>query len=274
MTPQVSLTSPLLAAARRVRRRRSVLIGGHGVAEVPAAYDPENLCVAPDRFRAQVELLLGAGFEFVTVAQLTDRMNSGPPPPGLAALSFDDGMDNNHSVLLPLLREYGVPATVYVTTGLMGRPNPWLDPRAGSRMMTADELRELAAAGVEIGAHTVTHPDLSQADLETCLREMGESKATLEELLGTPVTSFAYPFFFHGPAAVEAARRLGFRAALSGRGHGGRDPLTFDRTLITGKDGVPSFLLKVAGAYEPLFASRPGRAVRALTRGLRTRLRS
>jgi peptidoglycan/xylan/chitin deacetylase (PgdA/CDA1 family) len=91
------------------------------VADVPAAYDPENLCVAPRRFRAQVELLLAAGFEFLTVAELTSRMNGGPPPPGLAALSFDDGMENNVSVLLPLLREYGLPATVYVATGLIGQ---------------------------------------------------------------------------------------------------------------------------------------------------------
>ena len=132
MTPRVAVPSPLFAAARRLRERRSVIVGGHGVADVPAAYDPENLCVAPDRLRAQVELLLDAGFEFVTVAELTGRMNGGAPPPGLAALSFDDGMDNNVSVLLPLLREYGVPATVYVTTGLIGRPNPWLDPRAGA----------------------------------------------------------------------------------------------------------------------------------------------
>jgi peptidoglycan/xylan/chitin deacetylase (PgdA/CDA1 family) len=274
MTPQVSLTSPLLAAARGVRRRRSVLIGGHGVADVPAAYDPENLCVAPDRFRAQVELLLGAGFEFVTVAQLTDRMNGGPPPPGLAALSFDDGMDNNHSVLLPLLREYGVPATVYVTTGLMGRPNPWLDPRAGSRMMTADELRELAAAGVEIGAHTVTHPDLSLLDAEACRREVRDSRDTLRDVTGGPVSTFAYPFCGFGPTAQAAVREAGFSAAVTGEGRGSWERFAIDRAMVTGVDGLPAFLAKLAGGYQPLYASRAGAVARAATRRARWRVRA
>jgi peptidoglycan/xylan/chitin deacetylase (PgdA/CDA1 family) len=266
MTPQVTVTSPLLAAARRLRRRRSVIVGGHGVAEVPAAYDPENLCVAPDRFRAQVELLLAAGFRFVTVAELTERMNGEAPPPGLAALSFDDGMDNNLSVLLPLLREYGVPATVYVTTGLIGRPNPWLDPRTGARMMTADELRELAAAGVEIGGHTVTHPDLSLLDAEACRREVRDSRDTLRDVTGGPVTTFAYPFCGFGPTAQAAVREAGFSAAVTGEGRGSWERFAIDRAMVTGVDGLPAFLAKLAGLYQPVYDSPAGAAARGATR--------
>jgi peptidoglycan/xylan/chitin deacetylase (PgdA/CDA1 family) len=262
----VTVTSPLLAAARRLRRRRSVIVGGHGVADVPAAYDPENLCVAPDRFRAQVELLLGAGFQFVTVAELTERMNGEAPPPGFAALSFDDGMDNNLSVLLPLLREYGVPATVYVTTGLIGRPNPWLDPRAGTRMMTADELRELAAAGVEIGGHTVTHPDLSLLDAEACRREVRDSRDTLRDVTGGPVTTFAYPFCGFGPVAQAAVREAGFSAAVTGEGRGSWERFAIDRAMVTGVDGLPAFLAKLAGLYQPVYDSPAGAAARAATR--------
>jgi peptidoglycan/xylan/chitin deacetylase (PgdA/CDA1 family) len=232
--------------------------------------------VRPDRFRAQVEALLGAGFRFVTVGQLVDALpaGGGPPPPGLVALSFDDGTEDNHSVLLPILREYGITATVYVTTGYIGQPNPWLSPDAGVRFMTDDELRDLHAAGVEVGAHTVTHPDLERLSRDECAREMRSSRATLESILSAPVTTFAYPFCSYGPQTLAAARDIGFTSAVTCHGRGGWRPFELRRTMITGKDGMPSFLLKVAGAYEPLFHSAPIRIARTASRPLRARARA
>ncbi len=267
------MPSALALAARGLRARRSVIVGGHGVAAVGSRLDPEHLCVAPGRFRAQVELLLEAGFRFVTVAELAARAGGGVPGPGLAALSFDDGMENNVSVLAPILREYGIPATVYVVSGLVGRPNPWMDPRARARMLTAAELRELAGSGVEIGAHTVTHPDLATLDAPACRREVQGSRDTLRDLTGAPVTTFAYPFFRYGPAAVAAVREAGFSAAVTGGGRGGWAPLTLGRAMITGVDGIPAFLAKLAGVYEPVYGSRAGAAVRTLTRAPRRLVR-
>ena len=261
-------------AARRLCRTRSVVLGGHGVADVPPADDPEHLCVAPGRFRAQLELLLGAGFAFVTVSELVDAGRGSAPPPGLAALSFDDGMHDNLTVVLPLLREYGIPATVYVATGLSGRPNPWIDPRAGMRMLTRDEVVELADGGVEIGAHTVSHPDLATLDADRCHREVADGKHDLEALLGRPVRSFAYPYFRSGGHAVAAVRAAGFDSAVVGARRGPWSPLEVPRAMVTGVDGVPSVLAKAAGCYEPLFASRAGAAARRLTRRPRLALRA
>jgi peptidoglycan/xylan/chitin deacetylase (PgdA/CDA1 family) len=269
-----SVVPPVLQRlARALRARRSVILCYHGVGPTSTSLDPGFLRVRPDVFRAQLDLLLGAGFEFVTVAELAHRSAGVEPPAGLAALSFDDGMDDNHAVVLPLLTELGLPATVYVTTGLIGKPNPWLAPGAGARMMGEQELRELAAAGFEIGAHSVTHPDLSQLDYEGCLREMTESRRTLERVVGVPVQTFAYPFCRYGPAAVAAARASGFTAAVTCQGLGSWDPYELKRSLITGKDGLPIFLLKLTDAYQPLFDSGPSRLVRAATRSLRERRR-
>lgn len=259
--------------ARTLRRRRSVILCYHGVGPTSTSLDPGFLRVRPDVFRAQLELLLGAGFEFVTVAELADRSAGAEPPPGLAALSFDDGMDDNHAVVLPLLTELGLTATVYVTTGLIGKPNPWMAPSAGARMMDELELRELAAAGFEIGAHSVTHHDLSQLDYESCLREMSESRRTLEQIVGAPVRTFAYPYCRYGTAALAAVRATGFTAAVTCQGRGSWDRYELKRSLITGKDGLPVFLLKLTDAYQPLFDSGPSRLVRATTRRLRERRR-
>ena len=266
---------PLLErCARTLRARRSLILCYHGVGPSNATIDPGFLRVGPASFRAQLGLLVGAGFEFATVAQFAERASGGEPPPGLIALSFDDGMDDNHSILLPILRELGLPATVYVATGLVGKPNPWLAEDSGARMMTASELRDLAAAGIEIGAHSVTHADLSLLDFEGCLREARESKLALEELLGVPVRTFAYPYCRYGPAAVAAVREAGFDAAVTCEGLGSWNPYELRRTLVTGKDGLPGFVLKLAQLHEPLWSLPPVRLLRAATRGFRERRRA
>jgi O-antigen/teichoic acid export membrane protein/peptidoglycan/xylan/chitin deacetylase (PgdA/CDA1 family) len=248
-----------------------VNVGYHGVDEVPPADDPENLCIAPARFRAQIELLQRAGFELVTVAELAERAGGGEPPPGLASVSFDDGLEDNHRVALPILRELGVRATVYVTTGFIGRPNEWIG-RPG-RYMTEDELRDLARAGFELGAHSVTHPDLSALGRDDCRREVRESVAAVEAIAGAPVRTFAYPFCRYGDDAVAAVREAGLVAAVTCEGRGDWSPYTMKRALITGKDGPVSFVAKLWGAYQGAFASPPGRAFRAATRGPRERRR-
>jgi peptidoglycan/xylan/chitin deacetylase (PgdA/CDA1 family) len=259
--------------AQVLREHRSVILCYHGVGSTHSRIDPGFLRVRLDVFRAQLDLLLEAGFEFVTVAELVDRARGAVPPPGLAALSFDDGMDDNHEVVLPVLRELHVPATVYVATGLIGKPNPWLAPDSAARMMTEAELQELVTAGIEIGAHSVTHPDLSRLDFESCLSEMTESRRTLERVTGQPVRTFAYPYCRYGAEALAAVRAAGFSAAVTCQGLGSWDPYTLKRSLITGKDALPTFLLKLTDLYQPLFDSVPSRLVRSATRGLRDRRR-
>jgi peptidoglycan/xylan/chitin deacetylase (PgdA/CDA1 family) len=255
--------------ASRLQARRSVVLLYHGVGPSNPRIDPGFLRVEPAAFRAQLDLLVEAGFEFVTVAELADRLEGPEPPSGLVALSFDDGMDDNHGVVLPILRERGLRATVYVATGLIGKPNPWMSSDSGARMMTVAELRDLASAGFEIGAHSVTHPDLSPLDFEDCFREASESKLALERLLGVSVRTFAYPFCFYGPAAVAAVRAAGFDAAVTCQRLGSWNRYELKRSLISGKDGTATFLLKVGGLYEPLAMSIPGRATRAVIRRAR-----
>lgn len=250
-----------------VRARRPVLVCYHGIGPSTAREDPDFLRVAEESFRQQVELLVEAGFEFVTVADLARRLAHGRPVSGLASLSFDDGMQDNHSVLLPILRELGVPATVYVTTGLIGAPNPFV--RDGSRMMTVEELRELRDAGVELGAHTVTHPDLSVLDRAACMREVSGSRDALERLTGAPVTTLAYPFGRSSATARIVAREAGFSAAVGATPFGGGDPFNLARELISGKDGIATFALKVARRYWPLMNTGRGRLVRGSTRRIR-----
>jgi peptidoglycan/xylan/chitin deacetylase (PgdA/CDA1 family) len=266
---RVLVFRPVAAAALRpLTRRRSVILGYHGVADVPLEQDPYRLHLPPAAFRAQLELLKAAGFRFRTVAGLAAVAGSGPPPPGLAAVSFDDGLRNNLTVAFPILRELGIPATVYVPTGWLGGKHPVIGAAAGGQILDGDELRELVRAGWEIGAHTVSHADLSLLDYEQCRSEIERSCEEVSRLTGVPVQTFAYPFGRYGPAAVAAARDCGLRAAVT-TGRDGWRLHELPRTMIGGAESISVFLLKLTGRYEPLQQSPPLRALRALKRQAR-----
>jgi peptidoglycan/xylan/chitin deacetylase (PgdA/CDA1 family) len=234
--------------------------------------DLSLLQVRPARFRAQIELLLDAGFTFVTVAELA-RLGAGrEPPAGLAAISFDDGMRNNRTVALPILQELGITATVYVTIEFIGGISPWVGPMSDNRIMGGDELRELATAGWELGAHTLSHPDLSTMDYQACRREIEGSKSALEEIVGAEVHTFAYPFGRYGPAAAKATRDSGFIAAVS-TGGGSWDPFELPRAMIGALDTMPIVLLKLADRYEPILQTSPLSLLRRASKQVRKQVR-
>jgi peptidoglycan/xylan/chitin deacetylase (PgdA/CDA1 family) len=254
-------------ALARVARRRAVILGYHGVARCARKDDPFLLSIAPEKFRLQLEMMRDAGFRFVTVAELVRAAGGGSPPPGLAAVSFDDAMRSTLTTALPILQELGIRASLYVPTDWLGGTNPWISgPYAA--ILNADELRELAAAGWELGGHTVTHPDLATLEYDGCVREIEGSCNALEEILGTPVETFAYPFGSYGPAAVAAARNAGLQAAVT-TGSGSWQPYELTRAMIGAADPFPVVLLKVTDRYEPLLRFVPLRMIRRASRRLR-----
>jgi peptidoglycan/xylan/chitin deacetylase (PgdA/CDA1 family) len=264
---------PSVRALERVCRRRAVVLGYHGVARSRLSDDLSLLQVSPDRFRRQLELLLAAGFEFVTLAELARRAAGGTPEPGLAAVTFDDGMRNNHTTALPILNEYGIPATVYVTIGFIGGTSPWIGPQGDGAIMDEPELRDLAAAGWELGAHTMTHPDLSTLGYDACLREIEDSRLELERIAGVKVETFAYPFGRYGPEALAAARDAAVIAAVT-TGSGSWEPYEITRAMIGAIDPFPVVLLKLTDRYEPLLKSAPARIARRGSKRVRETLRS
>lgn len=270
---------PASRLVRIVGRRRpppSTALLYHGVGAPRGGRDPHELCVSEQRFRRHLDVLERSGCRFATVSDLVDEAarRGAAPAPGRVALTFDDGMADNHATLMPILRERGATATVYVATGLIGRPNPWL-PGTGERMMTAGELRELHAAGIELGAHTVSHPDLVVLDEATVEDEVRRSRATLEDLIGAPVRSFAYPYGRTGPAAAAAVRAAGFDSAVGiSAAAGWSDPYEVGRLVVPPRTGPTALRLQIAGAYWPAYNSHAGRAARATTRAARRRLRA
>ncbi|MCW2989717.1 MAG: polysaccharide deacetylase, partial [Solirubrobacterales bacterium] len=177
-----------------------LILAYHGVSDVPAHLDPEGLFIGPRQLRGQIARLRRWGYAFVTFGDMAERIAAGRAR-GHVALTFDDGLLDNLEQLAPILHDEGIRATTFVTTGWMGKPHPSV-PYA--RNMTADEVRELHRSGVEIGGHTVGHPDLTTLSFEAARDEVRAGCEQLAEIVGTPVDTFAYPFGFADAETIRA----------------------------------------------------------------------
>ncbi|MCW5978547.1 MAG: polysaccharide deacetylase family protein [Bryobacteraceae bacterium] len=165
---------------------RSAILAYHSL-------DPSGsaISVTPERFRGQVNALVSGR---VPVVPLPAVQKS----PGSVALTFDDAFGNLREHALPLLAEHRLPATVFVVSGYCGKRNDWDQGPYGGipslPLMTWSELNELAAAGIELGAHTASHPNLAAIPIDRAREELVACRKEIEDRTGRPVRSLAYPF--------------------------------------------------------------------------------
>jgi hypothetical protein len=159
-----------------------VALAYHGIGQVSDGDDPQKLVVSPKHFESQVGMLLARGYRFLTAEQV---IAEGSLPARAAALTFDDGFKSWLTIGLPLCEKLGVRATFYVTTGWLGDQHALVAGEAG-RLLDAEDARALAAAGMELGAHSVSHLDLRTLDDIALEAELGESRSAIEEITGKP----------------------------------------------------------------------------------------
>jgi len=188
-------------------------------------------------------------FKIVRLCDLAKAMETELPERNLACVTFDDGCLDNYEVALPVLERLGIKGTFFIVTGLVGKT---LRTIAGEvPTMDKEHIREMAALGHEVGAHTVGHVKLTQVPIETARAEMQSSKQFLEDLLGSQVVSFAYPKGAYNDAVKQEAAQLGFRYAVTIReGLVPRQPdwLALPRVWISPRLILPAFAAKVSPA--------------------------
>ncbi|MFE7648978.1 polysaccharide deacetylase family protein [Streptomyces phaeoluteigriseus] len=182
------------------------------------AADPNDatrdLSVSPQAFAEQMALIADRGLTPLTTADLAASWRSGRPLPALPVLiTFDDGYEGVHRHALPALAEHGLSATLFVTTGWLrgaydtgGGPDTMLDWR---------QVRELADAGVEIGGHSHSHPQLDQLGDSALRAELTRCRDIVAGELGAPPVSFAYPYGYSSRRVRTAVRENGFAQALA-----------------------------------------------------------
>lgn len=189
--------------------------------------DPYRVTVSPGRLERQLRWLVRHGLRGVSVAELLAARDRGEGR-DLVGLTFDDGYADFLANALPLLARWQCTATLFVLPGRLGGDNAWdpLGPR--KPLLTADGIRRAAAEGIEIGSHGLTHVDLTRADDTRLKAETVESRAALEELTGTPVGGFCYPYGTVDRRAVAAVREAGYAYACA-----------IDPGELTGRHALP-----------------------------------
>ncbi|MFD7089031.1 polysaccharide deacetylase family protein [Streptomyces sp. NPDC059896] len=176
--------------------------------------------VTPRDFAAQLDAVVACGRTPVPVSGLVRHLLHGTVlPPRPVVLTFDDGFADLPGPTAEALAARALPATAYLTTGALA---PALAPGNGcllppAPMMTLAQAAALEGYGIEVGAHTVTHPQLDTLTAPGLHRELRQSKSALEDVLGHEVAHLAYPHGYNSRAVRRAAEAAGYASAVAVR---------------------------------------------------------
>jgi peptidoglycan/xylan/chitin deacetylase (PgdA/CDA1 family) len=204
-----------------------------------------------EQFARQLDTILG----HCKVIDATEAQGL-PLGGAYAAITFDDAFDNYVEEALPELRKRGMPSTMFVISGALGKGfGP--DGRA-EKVMSVEQLRALPEDLVSIGSHTVSHPFMPEIGLEMARSELVNSKLALEGLLGREITTFSFPFGGFSNELVEICREAGYRRVFTTLPEFftcGPDEFAVGRIRVDPTDWPIEFRLKLAGAYNWLPAA-------------------
>lgn len=214
------------------------------------AQDPYGISIALESFRRQMELLAQPEqVQVVSFNALESPLCFDEPQAGnklRVAVTFDDGYKDNLYAAAPILLSFQIPFTVFVTSSFIQNDSP--------DYLTALELRELAGLpGVVIGSHGVTHRPLAECDEVTLSWELNESRRSLEDMIGKPVTALSYPHGSVSNRVREAACQAGYVVAGSSCfdiNNEHQDPLMLCRCEIVARDSERVFLQKLHGDWD------------------------
>jgi len=166
-------------------------------------------CIRPEKFRKQIEFLLNFGFEFTTLSGLTANRNKS----NLIALTFDDGYQDIYTYAFPVLRNYNIPATIFLIANVIGCDNSW-DVNLGGiryRHLDSDEIKELLQNGWEMGSHGLSHHLLVGMPSSQMQAELQTSKEIIESRFNTKVRFFCAPFGKLNRKIIEMAQQVGYQ---------------------------------------------------------------
>ena len=205
--------------------------------------------VAPEKFGEQMKLLHDWGYTTITTTMLIQAITQGaelPPRPFL--ITIDDGNLDNYTNAFPIMQKYGFTGVLYLVGNYIGAQD----------YMNVDQVLEMHSAGWEVGSHSMSHLDLTKLEPDALRTEIIDSREMLEEKLGIPVLTFAYPFGFKNESALDYVKFAGYMGAMGASGYtpaqglwnlyylqrveikGSEDAKTFTRFLPW--QGDPSFL--------------------------------
>jgi len=204
----------------------------HYISSPPAGADAirRDLSVAPERFASHLRALREAGYESITLRKLFDHLMSGTPlPQKPIVITLDDGYVDNYLNAFPLLQEQGFSANFFVITDFVNEER--------SEYMSWDQLREMAAAGMEIGCHSRNHPDLRDKSLDYLVWQALGCKESIELELGFHPRFISYPSGLYDQQTIDvfhSAHYWGGLTSHQGNRHSSSHPFELERLRVRG----------------------------------------
>jgi len=203
--------------------------------------------VKPEVFEEEMKLLHDWEYTTITIDVLLEAIKEGAElPPRPVLITFDDGHLNNYTTAFPIMQRYGFTGVLYIVGNYLG----------AEEYMNADQIREMAAAGWEVGSHSMSHANLIMLEPQRQRYEVVESKELLEKALGLPVKTIAYPFGTSDSGVIDYAHFAGYIAGMSlGFTHdqGTGNLFTLQRRDIKGTYDVKKFASFLPWQGDPVF---------------------
>jgi peptidoglycan/xylan/chitin deacetylase (PgdA/CDA1 family) len=199
---------------------------------------------APRKFERQIAYLKRKGFTFYTTSELIKfyRAN-GEFPQKAIALTFDDGWKDNYLNAFPILKKYGVKATIFLIPAFIGQTTDVVtaDGEGPREHLSKTDVLEMSQMGIEFASHSFSHKLFDRVSNEEIEFEVTESKKFIENLLQKECATFAYPAGFFTGFAKEAIRKAGYEAAFTTvyGDEKNRDIYALNRVEILRRDGYP-----------------------------------
>ena len=210
--------------------------------------------VGRKRFAGHMDLLINLGGAFCKASNVVREGCGGSG----VVVTFDDGYESVYTEALPEMITRGIPGTVFPVVGSVGGWNKWdvnLAPRP-VRHLSWDQLRELTAAGFEIGSHSLTHRDLTKLGHRELVRELADSKKIIEDTIGVEVTAVSYPFGRFFDRVLDEAAAAGYTCGFTS------SPVARDSLMAIGRWAL--YAMDGAGSLERKLGLRAGRRVERL----------
>lgn len=211
----------------------------HSVGSIDRQNDPYKTNVTPGLFKKQIEFLSSLKKKEII-------------------LTFDDGFENIYDVVFSLVLKYNMKTILFVTVGFIEGAisfDSFFKRRVDIKPLSWRQLKEMASCGLEIGSHTLTHPNLVELDNKEAYAEIADSKKKLEDKIGKEVKSFAYPYGAKNTfdnRIKEIVRDAGYKKAytnIMGFNTENCDFYELKRMRIYSDDNIFRFKLKTGGAY-------------------------
>jgi len=212
-----------------------------------------GLVVHPKDFHNQMRWLKWTGYQGLSMRDLEPYLQ-GQKQGRVFGITLDDGYKNNFDNALPVLNKYGFTATCYGVSSQIGGTNAWDAGLVAEKpLMGLEEWAGWLASGMEIGAHTRSHADLTALSDPAAMDEISGCKSDFERKLDCEVRHFCYPFGRFSPAHTEMARKAGYVTATTtrrGRTHTKHNAMELPRVMVARATYLLQLFVKMGTAYE------------------------